>query len=469
MSPNTNPVANEYEVVPVEGLPEGLPGMEVAAQPAEQPVESNKKQKKEKHFLRRLCGLLLVVLGAIPFLMSVPYVVGNTIANATLLTIVKELFASKKALVVLPVLGWTGNALGKISALGIYALLGGAVIAIVCGLFAFLFGKKAPLRISAFFATAMYIVYGFSVMLVSRKLDVLFVALSLVGALIYTVLSFKTLECKKAAWKAGFNTLFCGLVTLGLVVCALYYIAAFDKGLNALKIGGLSRIIKAVIVIIAALYVTVASVRMQTAKGGKLNFALSFVTLLASLLCLALGLLGKATGANFYLIAAGGATVISLLQVLVGAKKYRVPKEKEEEKEEVVEAVEEEFIREEFAEAVTYEGGPVEGVALAEEVIPTFSPEEPKNITRTEGYNFLNCQSFDPFMASLNDEERYEFTELFIMRIKGVMPEIPNYKVGSEDYNKEFFRKWFIYLGQYRDRISDNLLAKIYKFSIKIQ
>jgi hypothetical protein len=468
MSPNTNPVANEYDVVPVEGLPEGLPGMEQPAeQPVEQPVESNKKQKKEKNLLRRLCGLLLVVLCAVPFLMSVPYVVGKTVANATLLTIVKELFASEKALLVLPVLGWTGNALGKISALGVYALLGGAIIAIVCGLFAFLFGKKAPLRVSAFFATAMYIVYALSVMLVSRKLEVVLIALSLVGALIYTLISFKTLECKKAAWKAAFNALFCGLVSLGLVVCTLYYISAFNKGLNALKISSLCRVIKAVIVIVAALYVVVATVRMQTTKGGKFNFALSFVTLFFSILCLVLGLAGKGD-AQFYLIAAAGATVISLIQVIVGANKYRVPKEKEE-KEEVVEAVEEEFVREEFAEAVTYEGGPVEGVALAEEVVPTFSPEEPKNITRTEGYNFLNCQSFDPFMASLNDEERYEFTELFIMRIKGIMPEIPNYKVGSEDYNKEFFRKWFIYLGQYRDRISDNLLAKIYKFSIKIQ
>ena len=63
MSPNTNPVANEYDVVPVEGLPEGLPGMEQPAeQPVEQHVESNKNQKKDKNLLRRLCGLLLVVL-----------------------------------------------------------------------------------------------------------------------------------------------------------------------------------------------------------------------------------------------------------------------------------------------------------------------------------------------------------------------------------------------------------------------
>ena len=35
----------------------------------------------------------------------------------------------------------------------------------------------------------------------------------------------------------------------------------------------------------------------------------------------------------------------------------------------------EEFIREEYAEAVAYEGGPVEGVEIAEEVNPTFVPQ----------------------------------------------------------------------------------------------
>ena len=46
------------------------------------------------------------------------------------------------------------------------------------------------------------------------------------------------------------------------------------------------------------------------------------------------------------------------------------------------------------------------------------------------------------------------------------MPELPDYVVGGD--NKEFFRKIFIYLGQYRDRIPDSLLAKMYQFAIKM-
>jgi len=50
--------------------------------------------------------------------------------------------------------------------------------------------------------------------------------------------------------------------------------------------------------------------------------------------------------------------------------------------------------------------------------------------------------------------------------VTGAMPEIPAYEVGGD--NKEFFRKMFIYLGQYRDKIPDGLLAKMYQFSIKM-
>ena len=44
-------------------------------------------------------------------------------------------------------------------------------------------------------------------------------------------------------------------------------------------------------------------------------------------------------------------------------------------------------------------------------------------------------------------------------------PEIPDYEVGGE--NKEFFHKVFIYLGQYRDRIPNGLLVKIYQYTLK--
>lgn len=133
-----------------------------------------------------------------------------------------------------------------------------------------------------------------------------------------------------------------------------------------------------------------------------------------------------------------------------------VPQEEEESLEPPFKA----YKVEEYAEAYSYEGGPVAGVELAEEVNPAFGG------VNTNGYDFYNCQSFDPFIASLNQEERNQFTELFILRYKGVMPEIPDYVVGGD--NREFFRMIFIYLGQYRERIPNGLLNKIYIYSTKI-
>ncbi|MGN1051963.1 MAG: hypothetical protein ACI4SH_01075 [Candidatus Scatosoma sp.] len=80
-------------------------------------------------------------------------------------------------------------------------------------------------------------------------------------------------------------------------------------------------------------------------------------------------------------------------------------------------------------------------------------------------YDYYNSKSFDPFIASLNDKEREQFTDLFILKYQGTMKNLPDYTVGGN--NDEFFRKVFIYLGQYRDRIPDGLLAKMYKFCIK--
>ena len=130
-----------------------------------------------------------------------------------------------------------------------------------------------------------------------------------------------------------------------------------------------------------------------------------------------------------------------------------------------VQASTSEFVIEEYAEAMPYDGGPVEGVEVAKEVNPT-TFVAPQGRVQTAGYDFYNCKSFDPFIAILNNEERNQFTELFILKYKGVMPEIPDYEVGGD--NKAFFRKLFIYLGQYRDRIPDSLLSKIYQFAIKM-
>ena len=156
------------------------------------------------------------------------------------------------------------------------------------------------------------------------------------------------------------------------------------------------------------------------------------------------------------------AALLTIAQIVIDVILIRKANKKEVEdaKEEVMQG----FHTEEYAEAYAYEGGPVAGVLMAEEINPSFLPHEPH--VNTAGYDFYNCKSFDPFIATLNTAERNAFTELFILRFSGTLPEIPDYVVGGD--NKEFFRKIFIYLGQYRDRIPSDLLGKMYQFSIKM-
>jgi hypothetical protein len=70
----------------------------------------------------------------------------------------------------------------------------------------------------------------------------------------------------------------------------------------------------------------------------------------------------------------------------------------------------------------------------------------------------------DPFIATLTDDERKQFADVFILKSKGEFPGVPDYKTGED--NSAFFRKIFVYLGKYRARIPDDLLAKIYDFSV---
>ena len=146
-----------------------------------------------------------------------------------------------------------------------------------------------------------------------------------------------------------------------------------------------------------------------------------------------------------------------------------------------------------YAEAVRFEGYPTtqetvrEAEELAEPAAETEQPAQEPAVQQapvynynfsaptepqpaagagaTADYDFYNSRSFDPFIASLNSAEREQFTELFILKYKGETKNLPDYQVGGD--NTEFFRKVFIYLGQYRDRIPDSLLGKMYQFAIR--
>jgi hypothetical protein len=181
--------------------------------------------------------------------------------------------------------------------------------------------------------------------------------------------------------------------------------------------------------------------------------------LLASLLACYVSYAGAMDG-DLYLVLVVGAAVVSAMQIIIANLQLdkRAKKNTEDAKEEVLSG----FETEHYVEAYEYEGGPVAGVEVAEEVNPTMAAASgmQPNISSLVG------NGFDPFMITLNAEEKAEFIDLYILRCKGPMPEIPTYDVGAA--NKEFFNAVFIYLGQYREKISSGLLQKMFEHSMKL-
>ncbi len=127
------------------------------------------------------------------------------------------------------------------------------------------------------------------------------------------------------------------------------------------------------------------------------------------------------------------------------------------------------FKTEEVIEAYAYEGGPVAGIEVAQEVYPTVAAldaqRDPDGAARNTVASLLG-NGFDAFLITLNEKEKNEFIDTYVLKCRGIMPEIPGYVVGGD--NKDFFNKVFIYLGQYREKISGDLLSKMYNFSMKI-
>ena len=73
----------------------------------------------------------------------------------------------------------------------------------------------------------------------------------------------------------------------------------------------------------------------------------------------------------------------------------------------------------------------------------------------------------DMFISSLTPAEREEFDRLFITRIYGDNKRLPAYQIGGD--NREFFTKIFVFMGRYRNVISESLLEKIYNYSNAIK
>lgn len=465
----------------------------------EAPVDVQPTENKEsKNVAFRVFGALFAILAIVSLFLPFAYVLKDGVATKTSLFFsIVDLFKGKSVSKLFGFLPTYANVTldtgavsmpGVVTAMVYYVFFLMIVISVILGIITIFTKKKAPgmLRATVFFflsAYSMYLLWNVCNVLVDYKkflLDIVCLSATAIGLIAYLVLAINRVG--KKAW-ASFLQFILSLAASCILIFAFEADTdTFSTGLSKLGIKQY-QIIILVVVALCALNILSAYIRIQLKKGlpfDCIRYSLqAIVAGFASYMELAFNKEGK-----LFVILAIVATGVSILQIIISiiqvavakkAKKKQADEETPVEEGEA-EAIVQEYVTEEHAEAVPYEGGPVEGVEMAELVEENPEQEEateetaettPVQETQTAGYDFYNTKSFDPFIATLNDTERNEFTDIFVLRCKGDMPEIPTYVVGQP--SKDFFRKIFVYLGKYRDMLPDGLLSKIYQFSLKLK
>lgn len=408
----------------------------------------------------RLASLVAVIVAALAIAV-IPFqavtAVSQTPESLSLLKLIlKAVNGNHTIFGFLPAFHLSGT-IGTAYNLSIYLFFACLIAAAIVGLIGLFSGKGPIARASVCFFTIGAAVYTISANLICTtdataiNLDFLSLAVAMAGAIIYLGMSIPKIG--KVAWlhfvQFLLSVVFVALVSRPLAVNAIF---------KADKLSGLPMIAMYLGLVVVYVNTIVAVARISRAGGMVADLVRFIVVLLSALLIT----FAAKENILWSLLAVAVATVQIVIIIIQLAKSNKKAVEKAAK--DATEAAVAGFHMEEYAEAYAYEGGPVSGVLMAEEVNPSFLPHEPH--VNTAGYDFYNCKSFDPFIATLDTAERNEFTETFILKFKGTMAELPDYEVGGD--NKEFFRKIFIYLGQYRDRISQPLLMKMYQYSMKI-
>lgn len=481
MSNNTNPVA-----VP------------------ETPVEEQPKVKKNKNVASRLFAFLFVAIAVTSLFLPFSYVLVDGVATKmSFFDAVVKLFKGdgvvSKLFGVLPTYANvkldTGamNIGSVITAFVFYLFLALIVLSVLFGIITVFTSKKAPgmFRATVFcflYAYSMYALWNTCQVFSNEKkllVDIVAFACTGIGLLTYLILGLK----RKGASALVFFVQF--LLSLS-VSCILIFAFeantdAFRNGLAKFNIKAFEQVIL-ITVALCALNIMCGYIRLQVKKGLPFDCIRYILQLLVTGVASYLEIANKQESklCMILTIVAAGVSLFQIILCIIQGKAGKKKAKKVEATEEVAEPATQpadeqplqEYVAEEHVEPVSYDGGPVDGVAvaeLAEEEPEDEKPAEEKpaeekpaeSETKTASYDFYNTKSFDPFIASLSDKERNDFTDLFVLRCKGDMPEIPTYVVGEP--KKDFFRKIFVYLGKYRDQIPDELLMKIYQFSLKLK
>ena len=349
--------------------------------------------------------------------------------------------------------------IGLVATAALYYFMLSSIAAFIIAIIAIVLRDKSVCfaRIATLIFTWGVAVYALSVVAISCYLtttpatvDKWATILALLGAVIYFVMMILKVGARAIINAAQF--------LLSVVVIGMLLFALTDEGnLVSDAVNANEAYKKVVIITLIAMtaLLILGSLTAMTKNGAGVEFGRVIAQEFILLFILFVGYKSNLGSASFLRYCVEGA-VVTLAQIVVASiLLVRQVKEKASE----VPAVAEELEQEEAEEAETEETAEEteeteENVAATEEIAEEAAPIAQSN------------EPFDPFIATLSEEQKAAFIDLYVLKCKTPMPEIPTYEVGGN--NKAFFNKVFIYLGQYRDKIPNDLLEKIYEHSMKI-
>lgn len=436
------------------------------------------KAKKASATPRRLGYRAFNAIGAIvciaTFFLPIKFLTGHfELENDMLGLTIIDLFTKDhdKAFDLLPVLTTGAGIVGKVACVFYYLLILCTLIAFIYALIGIFSKKHATecIRTSTYFYSMGTMLYALFIGCISAYLDGIALTFDwiVIGLFAVSELVYFVLSCIKEGKKI-FMVILEYLLTLAFTVALLWSVASDTDAVKLMfknEHGSIIRIVIFSILSVAVVNFLIAKIRIQLRRGLPFDLFRFVLQMLLALGLIYIHAWSKVPDDKLQLYATISAA-IALLQIVFATAQivYNVKKKNKaaQQPAEMVDAalVEgavdasnmKDVATQQYAEAVLYEGGPIAGVELATELCPnTPAPE---------------AESYDAFIITLNEEEKSQFTDLFILKVRGPLAGIPDYKVGET--NKDFFRKIFIYLGQNREKIPNGLLSKIYQHSVKL-
>ena len=429
-------------------------------------ITKTEAPKQKKNVGSRLLGLLLLaVCAGILFLPISTFTSAWVVEQKTLIQSVQDLLASEvKMFGMIPVFVEGTGVVPTYANLALYLLVATIAIAAICSLIAIFSKKGAP----GLVRTAMFLLVGgaflqtLSIFAISNYIadveattDLWTLVIAGAGAFIYFLLALA--RNGKAAWLTAVHFLLSLTASL-LVIFALMK----SEGDNFAE----NPIYKTLLIVAVALTLFnlfISGCRAMSKKGLSGDIVRHVAQLVVVLAACFVGNAAEIQNDNYVLFCVLAA-IVSAVQIIIATLQLLDRSKKRGEA--ATEAVLADFETEEYVETYAYAGGPVAGVELAEEITPTMAAAAAAADGSKPNLATLVGNGFDAFMFNLSDKEKEDFVDLYIVRCKGSMPEIPAYVVGGD--NREFFNKVFIYLGQYREKIPSGLLSKMYNFSMKL-